>query len=203
MRILDITRILSENTPVYPGDIRPAFRQEGQGWYRVSSLMLGSHTGTHIDAPSHCADYNETIDRIPIENLIGGCRVIDARSTGPLIKASFFQGKMETAQRILLKTDSSVSDRFPSEYPVLSPDAAHLLIRYGTRCIGIDTPSLEPLEGDGIIHHLLLGSGCSIVEFLDLSQVPPGDYTLVALPLRLAGLDGSPARVVLLKNGEL
>jgi arylformamidase len=185
---------------VYPGDPQPVFSQEEHDGFRVSSLHIGSHTGTHIDAPSHCTGFKDTVDTIPIDNLIGECQVIDARAAGPVITASFLQGVMGTARRILLKTDCPVSDRYGDEYPALSSDAAHLLVSYRTQCIGTDTPSVEPAGGDGSVHRILLGSGCSIIEFLDLAQVPPGTYTLVALPLRLEGLDGSPARVVLMKD---
>jgi arylformamidase len=200
MRIIDITRLLSEKTPVYPGDTEPVFIQEEHDWYRVSSLHLGSHTGTHIDAPSHCIGFNDTIDTIPIDNLIGKCRVIDARTAGPVISASFLHGKLGTSRRILLKTDSPVSDCYSDAYPALSSDAADLLVSHRIRCIGTDAPSVEPAGDEGTVHRILLGSGCSIIEFLDLAHVPPGTYTQVALPLRLAGLDGSPARVVLLKD---
>jgi arylformamidase len=159
MRIFDITRILSEDTPVYPGDMRTAFSQQEYSWYRVSSLQMGSHAGTHIDAPSHCTGYSETIDRIPLDNLIGGCRVIDARSAGSTIGASFLRGIMATAQRILLKTDCSLSDRYPDEYPALSPDAARLLIEFNTLCFGTDAPSIESSGDEGTVHRLLLGSG--------------------------------------------
>jgi arylformamidase len=200
MRIFDITRLLSEKTPVYPGDTEPVFMQEEQDWYRVTSLHIGSHTGTHIDAPSHCIGFNDTIDTIPIDNLIGKCRVIDVRTAGPVISASFLHGKLGTSRRILLKTDSPVSDCYGDAYPALSSDAADLLVSHGIRCIGTDAPSVESSGGEGIVHRILLGSGCSIIEFLDLAQVTPGTYTQVALPLRLAGLDGSPARVVLMKD---
>ena len=200
MRILDITRILSERTPVYPGDPKIVFSREEHDGYRVSSLHIGSHTGTHIDAPSHCIGFRDTIDTMPIDNLIGKCRVIDARTTGPVISASFLHGKLGTSRRILLKTDSSVSDCYEDAYPALSSDAADLLVSHRIRCIGTDAPSVEPAGGDGTVHRILLGGGCSVIELLDLAHVQPGPYIQVALPLRLEGMDGSPARVVLMKE---
>jgi len=200
MKIFDITRLLSEDTPVYPGDHSPAFSREEHAWYRISNLNLGSHTGTHIDAPSHCIGGGETIDRVSLDSLIGRCRVIDARSAGLMITEPYLTGKLGGAQRILLKTAWSGSGSYDEAYPAISPDAARLLTEHRIRCLGIDSPSVEPYGDDGTIHRLLLGNGCLIIEFLDLTDIPAGDYTMIALPLRLAGLDGSPARVVLMKE---
>jgi arylformamidase len=203
MKIFDITHHLSEDTPVYPGDLSPAFIQEEHTWYRISNLNLGSHTGTHIDAPAHCIKNGETIDRVSLDSLIGRCRVIDARSAGLLITEPYLTGKLGNAQRILLKTAYSGSNSYEEAYPALSPDTARLLTKHKIRCIGIDSPSVEPSGDDGTIHRLLLGNGCLIIEFLDLTNIPAGYYTMIALPLRLAGLDGSPARVVLMKERRM
>jgi arylformamidase len=203
MKIYDITRPLSESTLVCPGDIHPMFSQKEHGGYRISDLLIGTHTGTHIDAPAHCIGYTETIDRISLGSLVGPCRVIDARSAGLTITPSFLRETTGKVQRILLKTAYSESDSYDEVYPVLSPEAAHFLTEHGTLCLGIDSPSVEPPGEDGTVHRLLLGGGCTIIELLDFSGVPADDYTMVALPLRLAGLDGSPARVILMKNQEM
>jgi arylformamidase len=200
MKIFDITRPLSKETPVYPSDTRPVFSQEEHAWYRISNLNLGSHTGTHIDAPAHCIGDGETIDRVSLDSLIGRCRVIDARPAGLMITETYLTGKLGGEQRILLKTAYSGSDSYDETYPALSPDAARFLMVQRIRCIGIDSPSVEHSGDDGTIHRHLLGNGCLIIEFLDLTDIPAGDYTMIALPLRLAGLDGSPARVVLMKE---
>jgi arylformamidase len=200
MEIFDITRPLSEDTPVYPGDRSPAFSREEHAGYRISNLNMNSHTGTHIDAPAHCIGDGETIDRVSLDSLIGRCRVIDVQSAGLLITATHLAGKLVGAQRILLKTACSGSDSYEESYPAISPDTARLLTEHGIRCIGIDSPSIEHFGDNGTIHRLLLGNGCLIIEFLDLADIPAGDYTMIALPLRLAGLDGSPARVVLMKE---
>jgi arylformamidase len=83
------------------------------------------------------------------------------------------------------------------DYPSLSADAARLITANGLKCVGIDSPSIEIFNCDGAVHRELLGHGCIIIELLDLSQVSEGDYWMIALPLRLTGLDGSPARVLL------
>jgi arylformamidase len=137
---------------------------------------------------------------------VGLCRVLDVTHAGTLITAHHLQGRLEGIERLLLKTSFSGIDRFDENYPSLRADAARLITGYEMKCVGIDSPSIESYECDGTVHRELLSHGCIIIELLDLSNVEEGDYTLVALPLRFTGLDGSPARVVLLdfrvvKNG--
>ncbi len=203
MKIIDLTRPVKKDMLVYPGDLVPSFSQVDTGRYRISDLHISSHTGTHIDAPAHYLKTGETIDTIPLCNLIGKCRVIDARGTGsPGITAEDLKGKLKGVKRLLLKTRFSGRNTFTEEYPFLALDAARAITDNGIKCIGIDSPSIESFNGDGSVHRWLLSHGCVIIELLDLSDVPEGDYTIVALPLRLAGLDGSPARVVLMQLEE-
>ena len=199
MEIFDITRPLSAETLVYPGDSKPSFKQRDEGKYLISDLHMSTHTGTHIDAPVHYLKYGATIDTIPLINLIGSCRVVDVSSAGSTITAGHLDGKIDTITRLLLKTSFSGHHQFVEDYPSLSFDAAHLITSKGFYCIGIDSPSIESYNCDGSVHRELLGKGCIIIELLDLSAVPEGDYDMIALPLRLEGLDGSPARVVLMK----
>nr|WP_292349244.1 MULTISPECIES: cyclase family protein [unclassified Methanoregula] len=202
MKIIDITRPLKEGMLVFPGDIIPSFSQSDHGRYLISDLHLSSHTGTHIDAPAHYLKSGDTIDTVPLRNLMGGCRVIDVSGAGSLITAAHLRGMIRGATRILLKTRFSGMDTFTNAYPSLALDAAFLLTDAGVECIGIDSPSIESFECDGSVHRQLLEKGCLIIEVLDLSGVPEGDYEMVALPLRLEGLDGAPARVVLIQHLE-
>ncbi len=197
MRIIDITRPLVNGMLVYPGDLTPSFSQVDHGRYLISDLHLSSHTGTHIDAPVHYLKSGDTIDTIPLGKLVGRCRVIDVSDAGILIRAHHLEGRCDGARRILLKTGFSGKPDFIEDYPSLAPDAACVLAENGTECIGIDSPSIESFDCDGSVHRRLLGCGCLIIELLDLTGVPEGDYDMVALPLRLSGLDGSPARVIL------
>jgi arylformamidase len=200
MEFFDITRLLSGEILVYPGDMKPSFRQRDEGKYLISDLHLSSHTGTHIDAPVHYLKSGDTIDTIPLINLIGRCRVVDVSGAGSNITAEQLDGKIDNTPRLLLKTFFSGQNQFVENYPSLSFDAARLITGKGICCVGIDSPSIESYLCDGAIHRELLGKGCIIIELLDLSAVPEGDYDMIALPLRLEGLDGSPARVVLIKK---
>lgn len=200
--IYDITRDLSEETIIYPGDIRPRFREIDNGQYRVTEMVLGSHTGTHIDAPSHYIEGGVTVDDIPFDLLIGPARVLDCSDAGEVIEPGHIAGRLDGARTILIKTRFSGRQEFDPGYPSLSPETAEMIVDAGVTCIGIDAPSIEPFCGDGSIHRLLLGSGAVILELLDLSTVPEGDYLMTALPMRLKGADGSPARVILSDIGE-
>jgi arylformamidase len=203
VKIFDISRPLSEDMLIYPGDIHPRFHQEDRGQYLISDLHLSTHTGTHIDAPVHYLKTGTTIDAISLSHLIGRCRVLDVSAAGKNITASHLKGHLEGVNRLLLKTSFSGIDRFDEEYPALAPDAAHEIALLRMKCVGIDSPSIESHHSDGGVHRLLLSSDCIIVELLDLSGIEEGDYGMAALPLRLKGLDGSPARVVLMKrDGE-
>jgi len=198
MTIIDISRPLGEGSLAYPGDTTPHFTQSDAGLYLVSDIRLSSHSGTHIDAPVHYLKTGLTIDELPLPHLIGPCRVLDVTGAGPLIDASHLNGRTEGAKRILLRTASSGCTSFQQDYPSLTLDAAQYLTSTGTLCVGIDSFSIEKFDCDGSVHRELLSHSCFIIELLDLPHVPEGDYTLIALPLRLAGLDGAPARVVLL-----
>jgi len=203
MKMIDVTRSLTKDMLVYPGDIPPSFIQEDRGPYLISELHMSSHTGTHIDAPAHYLKNGDTIDRIPLDRIIGSCRVIDVSGAkGSSITAADLEGKLRGVKRLLLKTWFSGRYAFTEDYPSLSCDAAYYITDNGIECVGIDSPSIESFNGDGSVHRRLLGNGCIIIELLDLSEVPEGDYTMVALPLRLTGLDGSPARVILMGQEE-
>jgi len=202
VKIIDITRPLSEDVLIYPGDVSPVFRQEEHGQYIVTDLRLSTHTGTHIDAPLHYLKNGAAIDTIPLSHIVGICRVIDVSRGDTLITANHLQGRLEGIERLLFKTSFSGMDRFIESYPALTADAARLITGYDMKCVGIDSPSIESCKCDGSVHRELLSHGCIIIELLDLSNVEEGDYTLVALPLRFTGLDGSPARVVLFDNRE-
>jgi arylformamidase len=202
MKIIDITRSLSEKDLAYPGDTPPQFLKRDAGLYLISEIRMSSHSGTHIDAPVHYLKTGDAIDTVPLDHLIGPCRVIDVTGAGSTITAAALRGRLGTATRILLKTAFSREIQFREDYPHLTLDAALLLSEQGALCIGIDSFSIEAFACDGSVHRQLLGSGCIIIELLDLSEVGEGDYELIALPLRLAGLDGSPARVVLTRKGE-
>ncbi|MCQ8893326.1 MAG: cyclase family protein [Methanolinea sp.] len=195
----DVTRPLGEGTPVYPGDIVPSFRQEDRGRYRISEIHLSTHSGTHIDAPSHYIAGGAAVHEIPPRVLVGEVTVLPVPGRKTEIGPWDLGGAR--AERLLFKTWYSGEKTFREDYPGLSLACAEALVQAGTRCVGIDSPSIEPYSGDGAVHRALLSRNTAVIEFLDLSGIAPGIYWMVALPLRLEGLDGSPCRVLLRDPG--
>lgn len=201
VRFIDITRPLSPQVPLYPGDSPPAIIPREHGSYRTTDLCLSSHHGTHIDAPSHFLPGGMTVDELPLSYLIGECQVLDARGAGPMIAPEAILPRLGPCTRLLLRTEASGMTRFDTSFPCLHPDTARALVARGIRCVGIDSPSVEEYPGDGSVHRIFLSHPTAIIELLDLSPVAEGNYLLVALPLRLEGVEGSPARVILCERG--
>ena len=199
--IYDISRVLSERTTVWPGDPIPRIERvtdviDGDP-VTVSALSLGTHSGTHVDAPRHMLSEGTPVDLLPLNALVGAARVIAVRDA--VITAEVLAGAAlpATCQRLLLKT--SDLDAVSSGEVGLSEDGAQWLTSHGCLCVGIDTLSIDPPSSQTFpAHRLLLNHGVAIVEGLDLSDISPGEYRLVCLPLRLEGADGAPARAVLL-----
>jgi len=202
MTIYDITRDLSADTVLYPGDVRPRFREIDNGQYRVTEMSLGSHTGTHIDAPSHYLDGGLTGARIPPGVLVAPAQVLDCSDAEVFIGPEHLAGRLTGTRTLLLKTWFSGSQQFEPGYPSLSLEAAKIIVDAGITCLGTDAPSIEELHCDGSVHRLLLGSGMVILELLDLSAVPEGEYDMAALPRRIKGADGAPVRAILRDKEE-
>ena len=167
----------------------------------LSRLDMSAHTGTHLDAPVHFIKGESGVDSLPLETLIGPAAVVhipgvQAISAPELEKAGIPAG----VERVLLKTDNAglASQReFDEKYSFLTPEGAHFLIDSGIRLVGIDYLSIAQYGNGEAVHCALLGAGVVIIEGLDLREVAPGSYNMIALPLKIAGCDGAPARVVL------
>ncbi|MDT8358545.1 MAG: cyclase family protein [Methanomicrobiaceae archaeon] len=202
MNIIDITRAFSPDIVVYPGDLKPEWETVKNGQYRTTLLHMSSHSGTHIDAPLHYFEHAMSIDQIPLSLLVGDVWVQDLSSHRGEIQPEHLEGLPPGTGRLLIRTCFSGKDEFSPDYPYLTPESSRWLRDRGVRCVGVDSPSIEVFQGDGTVHRLLLESGIIIIELLDLAKVAEGRYLMAALPLPLKGVDGSPARVILIENGE-
>ena len=205
--IYDISVPIRSGGLVYPGnpEIDITLQQavaKGAG-ANVSSIKFGSHTGTHADAARHFFDDGQTVDKIPLERLIGPAVLIsfadDVRAVGAAeLRAHDLRGET----RILLRTRNSAllsKKDFVNDYTYLAPDGAQYLVDNGVYLVGIDYLSIEQFHsGHHKTHLILLGKSVVILEGLDLSAPPPGKYELICLPLRIEGCDGAPARAVLI-----
>jgi arylformamidase len=208
-RIHDISLPLESGGLVYPGnppiDIQPQQRIAAGGSSNVSTLSFGSHTGTHVDAPRHFFDDGAGVDALALDVLMGPALVIhippDVRVVSEaLLRTAGIAGHT----RVLVRTSNSriVREReFQPEYSYIAPDGAAFLVANGVRLIGVDYLSVEQFHsGHHRTHRTLLEAGVVIVEGLDLSAIAPGEYEFRCLPLRLVGLDGAPARAVLIER---
>src|SRR5262245_54632587 len=204
-KIIDVTAPLSRELPTFPGDpsfeLRFTHRIADGDPYNVASIVTGTHAGTHVDAPYHFIEGGATVDQLPLEILMGKCRVIAVEKREAIERADLEAFDLRDDIRVLLKTRMSGQLRQPTfqqDFVFLSPDAATYLVQAGIKLVGIDYLSVEQFgRRDFAAHHALLEAGVVIVEGLDLSDVEAGEYDLTCLPLRIAGADGSPARVVL------
>ena len=208
MKIYDITVPIRAGMPVYEGDpgvkIDPwsAFAKGDSS--NVSMLNFGAHTGTHVDAPAHFIEGANTIDKLSLETLIGRARVISVPDDVMEIGPDFLSGcDLDGVERLIFHTRNSAfwsDEGFRKDFTHLSPEAAQLLVERGVKLVGIDYLSIEKFHsGHHRTHLTLLRENVVIVEGLNLSDVPPGDYELICLPLKIAGGagDGAPARAVL------
>jgi len=206
--VYDVTVPLVPGLPVYPGD--PPFEIEplqrlGSAPFSLSRLSLATHTGTHVDAPAHFLPGGATIDSLPLEILLGKARVVEIAARERIDRADLEPRDLRDDLRILLKTRMSgqmLKSGFQEDHLYLSGDAAAYLAQAGLKLVGFDYLSVDRYGApDYPAHHALLEAGVVIVEGLDLSEVEPGEYDMACLPLRVAGGDGAPARVILRSRG--
>jgi len=206
-RIHDITIPLVPGMTSHPGDL--AFTLEplagDEGHDAGSKLTLSTHTGTHVDAPAQFMGGGPTVDQLPLEILLGKARVIEVLARERVDRSDLEPLDLRDDLRVLLKTrltGHAPRGSHPHERAYLSEDAAVYLVQAGIKLVGFDYLSVDRAgSADYPAHRALLGSGVILVEGLDLSEIEPGEYEMACLPLRVAGGDAAPARVVLRSRG--
>jgi arylformamidase len=206
MPLLDVSLPLSPDLPAYPGnpafELLPVKRVARGDSSNVSALHLGTHTGTHVDAPRHFFDDGPGVDALPADVLVGPARLAHFPGVRAITASQLQDVDLRGVMRLLIRTDNSTgwadATQFNKEFVYLAEDGARLLVDRGIRLIGVDYLSVERFKAPGApTHHVLLGHGVVVVEGLDLSRAAPGDYELMCLPLRIRDSDGAPARVLL------
>jgi arylformamidase len=199
---IDVSVTVRPRMPIYEGDpgveMTLAKSIERGDPANVSRLVMGAHTGTHVDAPCHFLPGAAGASELPLDPFIGPCRVVDATSAAGDIDAGVVEALDLPAgtDRVLLKTPGSRlwgRDAFTRDFIRLNGAGARALIERGVRLVGIDYLSV----GDPEAHVALLDRGIGVIEGLDLRAVEPGSYFLVCLPVRIEGADGAPARALL------
>jgi len=212
-KIRDISRPLTNDLAPWPGDT--PFRYE-LTWrlseacpVNVGALSMSAHNGTHADAPFHFAEKGAGIDSVPLENYIGPAVVIDLTGRFSRTQVSIGVADLEhvrsqiaDTRRVLLKTNCFPDPtRFPDWIPVLKPEAIAWLSKLRVFLLGVDVPSVDPIEARVLANHQTLAAGkIAIVESLDLSEIEAGVYQFAALPLKIVGGDAAPVRALLWRD---
>ena len=211
MKIWDISRTLADVLAPWPGDTPFDFKLTRQipagDVVNLGAITTSVHNGTHADARFHFEATGETMERAPLDIYLGPAMVVDladqfAGGDKTLIEIDDLQPAAKSiseAPRLLIKTsvwrDSTI---FPERIPVIAPDVADWLAAKGVRLLALDLPSVDAIDAKVLNNHFALArAGISIIESLDLSGVQAGAYHFAALPLKIAGADGSPVRALL------
>jgi arylformamidase len=207
MRLYDISLPISNGLPVWPGDPSVSLVMTSSiingDKCNITKMQMGTHTGTHIDAPYHFLKDGMTVDEIPIETLVGPCLVVEVDSKSLIKKNDFQKYDLNGHSRILFKTKNSARwakniNYFDTDYVALGTEVAQYLVELNTLLIGVDYFSIESFHSvDNPVHKLLLKHNIIILEGLNLSKVRAGVYELICMPLKLHGSEGAPARAIL------
>ncbi|AMA73157.1 arylformamidase [Aneurinibacillus thermoaerophilus] len=199
---IDISQPLHNHMAHWPGDTpfsyEIAFSKEETGSVNIGKITTSLHTGTHVDAPFHFDNHGEKILELNINIFIGKARMVDVTGVEKIGPSELKNVDLHGVERLLLRTSRQKQpDQFPTEIPSISPDLAPYLHEYGVKLIGVDVPSVDPLDSKEMsAHQALYKHGIMILENIVLHHIEPGDYELIALPLPIKGADGSPVRAV-------
>lgn len=206
MKIHDISMTISYEMAVYKNseEKRPLLfrdRKMPESSINESSIKINLHTGTHMDAPFHIYNEGNTIDHMDLNKLITKCQVIDLTEIEDCITKEAFDNKeIPKGCFILLKTKNSFIEEFQKNYIYLEESGAEFLKSKEVVGVGIDSLGIERDHPDHDTHKALMSKDIIIIEGLRLKDIQAGEYTLIALPLKMKGADGSPIRAVLIED---
>ena len=208
VRLRDISITLSPGVPEWPGDT--AF---SCGWtstissgssVNLSSISSSPHVGTHADAPLHVRDGWPGSHELPLEAFYGPAVVIDVSEVQGELDFDLLEPlvRSRNVERLILKTGSTIaSGNFPDEWMTLSESCARTLLGFGLRLLGVDAPSVDAKDSKSLpVHKMLFSGNAFILENLDLRRTPPGEYDLIAFPIKMMSLDAAPVRAVLIEK---
>jgi len=209
MKIIDLTHLMENDMPAYPGEESPVFELKNtheQNGYQVIRFTSLTHSGTHLDTPAHFFAGGLTIDKMDAENFAGKGVLVDCAGFGENaeIPAEFlmhYKNDLQQADFVLIYTGWNKfwkTEQYYRGFPVLSPEAAEFLAGFNLKGIGLDVPSIDPVNSvDFFNHNLILGKGLIIIENLTNLHLLKGlDFYFAAFPLKIKDGDGSPVRAV-------
>ena len=203
---IDISVSLHNAMVHWPGDpgvrIERVLDLEHGDNHTLSQISMGSHTGTHIDAPLHFVRKGVGIDKMPLDITMGQARVIEIHDPESIKAEELVHHRIRRGERVLFKTRNSSyvwqTDEFVEDFVFLTQEAARFLAKCQVRLVGIDYLSVGGFKrDDSYVHQVLLGTGIWIIEGLNLSSVGAGRFDLICLPIKLERGDGAPARAVI------
>lgn len=202
---MDISQVLNDKIPVWPGDTafeyKVSWGMEESGSVNVGQVTMSTHTGTHIDAPFHFESDGKKVIDLDFNLYIGPSLVIHVPEPASIGVKELEGIELQGVKRLLIRTDSwTDKTAFPEHIPHIEPALAAYLAEKGVQLLGLDLPSVDPLDSKELhAHHELNSHGIHILEGLVLNKIEPGKYELAALPLPLEQADGSPVRAVIRK----
>jgi arylformamidase len=209
MRIYDLSLPISESLVTWPGDppvrLTHVSHLERGDNATVTRLDMGAHTGTHVDAPCHFVLGGAGVDALDLNVLLGPALVVEVLEANALTAEVLADLPIPAgSERVLFHTRNSGlwarGKKFTKDFVAVTEDGAQWLIGRGVRLVGVDYLSVAPFGRSAPTHRALLRAGVVVVEGLNLHGVAPGTYSLVCLPLRIVGCDGSPARAILIEE---
>ena len=213
MKIHDVSLVLRPDMVTWPGEpapqIEPLKRIARGDSNNVSIITFGDHTGTHVDPPLHFIEGGNTVDKLPLDTLVGPCRVVAFEGQGHVSAEWLDEARIpRRTERLLFKTRNSArwadpTAPFTRDFSSINASGAKWCVDHGVKLVGIDYLSIEPQgpEKAGYpVHNTLLRAGVVIIETLDLRAVEPGEYELICAPLKIKDGDGAPARVFLIER---
>lgn len=205
MRVVDLTMSISPDIKVFPGSPQPSFISWSRfdvHKYDSEVVHMSTHTGTHMDAPSHFSPGSKSIDMIPAGRFLGSALLLRVPlKANETVQVSDIKGRIRKNDTVVLATGwehSYEKDSYMKENPGLSGEAARYLVERKVNAVAIDGPSIDPAyDPDFTVHNILLPAGVIVVENLcNLDKVTKSRFTLVMTPLKLAGASGSPVRAI-------
>ncbi len=199
----DISLNIEEGMLSFPGDTIPEFNKIKEievDNYNLSNMMVSVHVGTHVDAPSHFIKNGKTINELLPERFLGEVQVVEIKDDKE-ISIKELENVEFHSDKILFKTQNSnmISDKnFNNDFVYLNQKGAKYLIESGINFIGIDYLTIESIDTQEFnVHKLLLENNVIVLEGINLKEIPPGNYKMIALPLKIKGAEASPVRALL------
>jgi arylformamidase len=210
MKLFDISLTIAEDLPVWPGDpkieIKKISQIEDGEDANVTHLSSCVHIGTHVDAPDHFLGNHQTVEKLPLDLLVGPAYVVELDVIGQISAANLHKAAIpEGTRRLLFKTTNSqvweqAYGDFKEDFIALQADAAAVLVERGVEVVGVDYLSVAPFDDPAPTHRILLEAGVLVIEGLNLAGIEAGEYRLYCLPIKIKGSDGAPARVLLQRD---